>query len=154
MAQICSGGDTDPEFEDDGEQNCSAESDDGRSDDAGSDGDQSNGDGEELEDGADDGFTNSGWAEAMAKILAKKTPASKSSILVKNKQLDKVKEKEKQEQLERRRQVMESQILEILVHLVLNFSLSGLMSHLTLSLTWLQGVCQLCGRISISGFSC
>lgn len=146
MTKICSGDDTDPEFEDDGEQKCSAESDDGRSDDAGSDGDQSNGDGEELEDGAaddDDGFTNSGWAEAMAKILAKKTPASKSSILVKNKELDKVKEKEKQEQLERRRQVMGSQILEILVHPVLKCSLSGLTSHLTPSLRWLRGVCQL-----------
>lgn len=141
MAKICSADDTDPEFEDDGEQNCSAESDDGRSDDAGSDGDQSNGDGEELEDGADDdGFTNSGWAEAMAKILAKKTPASKSSILVKNKQLDKVKEKEKQEQLERRRQVMESQILEILVHPVLKCSLSGLMSPLTLSMRCLSAL--------------
>lgn len=42
----------------------------------------------------------------MAKILAKKTPASKSAILLKNKELDKVKEKEKQEQLERKKQVI------------------------------------------------
>lgn len=42
----------------------------------------------------------------MAKILGKKTPESRTSILVKNKELDKMKEKEKKEQLERKKQVM------------------------------------------------
>lgn len=62
----------------------------------------------------------------MAKILAKKTPASKSAILLKNKELDKVKEKEKQEQLERQKQVittvMESAPLETLEVLVIKLS--------------------------------
>lgn len=62
------------------------------------------GDGGQEETG-DDGRTNSGWAEAMAKILGKKTPESQTSILVKNKELDKRKAKERQEQLERRKQV-------------------------------------------------
>lgn len=48
---------------------------------------------------------NSGWAMAMAKILGKKTPVSTSSILVKNQELDKIKEKAKQELLERKKQV-------------------------------------------------
>ncbi|TNN02081.1 hypothetical protein fugu_009568 [Takifugu bimaculatus] len=117
--------DTDPEFEDDEDQKCPAESEDERSDDAGSDGDQSNDGGDQSDgdggdgdggdgDGGDDGFANAGWAEAMAKILAKKTPASKSSILVKNKELDKVKEKEKQEQLERKKQFDKKRSWEML----------------------------------------
>ncbi|XP_030013070.1 RRP15-like protein isoform X1 [Sphaeramia orbicularis] len=61
-------------------------------------------DGGEDEEG-DEGNTNAGWAEAMAKILGKETPESQTSILVKNKQLDKIKEKEKQEQLERKKQI-------------------------------------------------
>lgn len=48
---------------------------------------------------------NSGWAMAMAKILGKKTPVSTSSILVKNQELDKIKEKAKQELLEKKKQV-------------------------------------------------
>lgn len=48
---------------------------------------------------------NSGWAMAMAKILGKKTPVSTSNILVKNQELDKIKEKAKQELLERKKQV-------------------------------------------------
>ncbi|RXN00479.1 RRP15-like protein [Acipenser ruthenus] len=48
---------------------------------------------------------NAGWAEAMARILLKKTPESKTAILLKNKELEKVKAKEKQERLERRKQV-------------------------------------------------
>lgn len=115
--KICSAGDTDPEFEDDEDQNCPAESDGERSDGAGSDGDQSNDDGDQSNgDGDDDGFGNAGWAEAMAKILAKKTPASKSSILVKNKELDKVKEKEKQEQLERKKQVITPMMVNWRIH--------------------------------------
>nr|XP_051693894.1 RRP15-like protein [Oryctolagus cuniculus] len=49
--------------------------------------------------------TNMGWADAMAKILNKKTPKSKPTILVKNKELEKEKEKLKQERLERRKQL-------------------------------------------------
>lgn len=49
--------------------------------------------------------TNVGWADAMAKILNKKTPKSKPTILVKNKELEKEKEKLKQERLEKRKQV-------------------------------------------------
>lgn len=52
----------------------------------------------------------------MAKILAKKTPASKSSILVKNKELEKVKEKEKQEQLERKKQVTTPVMVNRCIH--------------------------------------
>uniref|UniRef100_A0A3B5AU39 RRP15-like protein n=1 Tax=Stegastes partitus TaxID=144197 RepID=A0A3B5AU39_9TELE len=59
---------------------------------------------EEEEAGGDDN-ANAGWAEVMAKILGKKTSEGQSSILVKNKDLDKMKAKEKQEQLERRKQV-------------------------------------------------
>nr|XP_006203716.1 RRP15-like protein [Vicugna pacos]XP_031545982.1 RRP15-like protein [Vicugna pacos] len=49
--------------------------------------------------------TNVGWADAMAKILNKKTPQSKPTILVKNKELEKEKEKLKQERLEKRKQL-------------------------------------------------
>ncbi|CAN9514152.1 unnamed protein product [Ophioblennius macclurei] len=69
-------------------------------------------DGHEAEDcraeggsSAEEDNANSGWAEAMAKILGKKTEENKSSILVKNKELDKIKEKERQEQQERKKQV-------------------------------------------------
>jgi hypothetical protein len=48
---------------------------------------------------------NTGWADAMAKILNKKTPKSKPTILIKNKELEKEKEKLKQERLEKRKQV-------------------------------------------------
>lgn len=109
----------DPEPEDE-EQICSADSDEERSD---HDADESGADGEEQEDD-DDGLANSGWAEAMAKILAKKTPASRSAILLKNKELDRVKEKEKQEQLERKKQVittaMNQLMLDILVKVVMH----------------------------------
>lgn len=46
-----------------------------------------------------------GWADAMAKILNRKTPGSKAPILLKNKELEKEKEKLKQERLERRKQL-------------------------------------------------
>uniref|UniRef100_A0A8C7BL34 RRP15-like protein n=1 Tax=Neovison vison TaxID=452646 RepID=A0A8C7BL34_NEOVI len=49
--------------------------------------------------------TNVGWADAMAKILNKKTPKSQSTILVKNRELEKEKEKLKQERLEKRKQL-------------------------------------------------
>lgn len=61
-------------------------------------------DGAEDEDGHD-ASGNAGWAMAMAKILGKKTPESTTSILVKNKELDKIKERAKEEQLERKKQV-------------------------------------------------
>ncbi|XP_075388651.1 RRP15-like protein [Tenrec ecaudatus] len=49
--------------------------------------------------------TNTGWADAMARILNRKTPTSKPTILVKNKELEKEKEKLKQERLEKRKQL-------------------------------------------------
>lgn len=49
--------------------------------------------------------TNMGWADAMAKILNRKTPKSKPTILIKNKELEKEKEKLKQERLEKRKQL-------------------------------------------------
>ncbi|KAL4657496.1 RRP15-like protein-like [Arapaima gigas] len=57
---------------------------------------------------------NAGWAEAMAKILQKKTSENKPSILQKNRELEKVKEKEKKEQLERRKQLDEKRAWEML----------------------------------------
>ncbi|KAE8288326.1 RRP15-like protein Ribosomal RNA-processing protein 15 [Larimichthys crocea] len=72
-------------------------------------------DGEEAEDEeGDEGNASAGWAEAMAKILGKKTPESKPGILVKNKELDKVKEKERQEQLERKKQVDKKRAWEMM----------------------------------------
>ncbi|XP_037674429.1 LOW QUALITY PROTEIN: RRP15-like protein [Choloepus didactylus] len=60
----------------------------------------------ENENAAESGVgTNTGWADAMAKILNKKTPKSKPTILVKNKELEKEKEKLKQERLEKRKQL-------------------------------------------------
>uniref|UniRef100_A0A2K5F390 RRP15-like protein n=1 Tax=Aotus nancymaae TaxID=37293 RepID=A0A2K5F390_AOTNA len=47
--------------------------------------------------------TNTGWADAMAKVFNKRTPESKPTILVKNK-LEKKKEKLKQEKLEKIKQ--------------------------------------------------
>ncbi|XP_055465251.1 RRP15-like protein [Psammomys obesus] len=61
---------------------------------------------EESEDAAEPSAgTNSGWADAMAKILNKKTPKSKPTILMKSKELEKEKEKLKQERLEKRKQL-------------------------------------------------
>ncbi|KAF7647926.1 hypothetical protein LDENG_00164460 [Lucifuga dentata] len=73
----------------------------------------------ENEDGGDggkgdDGNSSLGWAEAMAKILAKKVPDSKATILLQNKELDKLKQKEKQEQLERKKQVDRKRAWEML----------------------------------------
>lgn len=71
--------------------------------------------GDEGEDGEDgEANANAGWAEAMAKILGKKTPQNQSSILQKNKELDKVKKKEKEEQLERRKQFDKKRSWEML----------------------------------------
>uniref|UniRef100_A0A8C2R5X6 RRP15-like protein n=1 Tax=Capra hircus TaxID=9925 RepID=A0A8C2R5X6_CAPHI len=49
--------------------------------------------------------TNAGWADAMARVLNKKIPESKPTILVRNKELEKEKEKLKQERLEKRKQL-------------------------------------------------
>ncbi|XP_058503974.1 RRP15-like protein [Solea solea] len=72
--------------------------------------DEDGGEGGEEEEEEDDDVeddesnANAGWAESMAKILGKKTE-SKSTILIKNKEMDKVKERERQEQLERKKVV-------------------------------------------------
>jgi len=63
---------------------------------------------EEVADGGDDTNTMVGWAEAMAKILGKKTTESRSNILVKSKELDKMKAADREEQLKRKKQVMTS----------------------------------------------
>ncbi|XP_022055171.2 RRP15-like protein isoform X1 [Acanthochromis polyacanthus] len=86
--------DADPQSED--QSDSAGGSLDGRSD----DGDEK----EEEEETGGDANANAGWAEVMAKILGKKTSESQSSILVKNKDLDKQKAKERQEQLERTKQ--------------------------------------------------
>lgn len=60
----------------------------------------------ENETAADSGVgTDTGWANAMAKILNKKTPTSKPTILIKNKALEKEKERLKQERLQKRKQL-------------------------------------------------
>ncbi|XP_074844712.1 RRP15-like protein [Carettochelys insculpta] len=48
---------------------------------------------------------SAGWADAMARVLNKKIPKSKSTILVKSKELEKEREKIKQEKLEKKRQL-------------------------------------------------
>ncbi|XP_062255779.1 RRP15-like protein [Platichthys flesus] len=130
------GDDAEPQLEDNDDQSGSEGgneeegSDDGRNEEEGSDDGESNG--EEADDDADDdddndddgdkeeeagegeGNTNAGWAEAMAKILGKKTAPSKSIILVKNKELDKMKERERQEQQERKKQVDEKRSWEMM----------------------------------------
>ncbi|NP_080317.3 RRP15-like protein [Mus musculus] len=70
---------------------------------------------EDNEDAAESSAgTNSGWADAMAKILNKKTPKSKATILTKNKELEKEKEKLKQERLEKRKQLDKKREWEML----------------------------------------
>lgn len=48
---------------------------------------------------------SSGWADAMAKVLNKKIPQNKSTILAKNKTLEKERERKKQERLEKKMRV-------------------------------------------------
>ncbi|XP_055275861.1 RRP15-like protein [Moschus berezovskii] len=65
---------------------------------------------EPCEDGSDSAAeanvgTNAGWADAMARVLSKKIPESRPTILVRNKELEKEKEKLKQERLEKRKQL-------------------------------------------------
>ncbi|KAM6936532.1 RRP15-like protein [Lycodopsis pacificus] len=120
-----SGDDAQPQFED--QRDSEGGSNDEESDDGASDGGDGEGgsNGEEDEEGAGEGGSNeeeegdgsnanAGWAEAMAKILGKKTPESRTSILVKNKELDKMKERERQEQLERRKQVDKKRAWEMM----------------------------------------
>ncbi|KAJ7985669.1 hypothetical protein DPEC_G00354460 [Dallia pectoralis] len=57
---------------------------------------------------------NAGWAEVMAKILLKKTPESKPCILLKNKQVDKRKEKERKAYLERKKQADTRRVREMM----------------------------------------
>ncbi|XP_056142682.1 RRP15-like protein [Lampris incognitus] len=91
--------------------------DDGESDgeklDDGSDGAEAEDEGQDDEEG-DELNPNAGWAEAMAKVLGKKTPESQPTILLKNKQLDKIKQKEKQEQQERKNQVDKKRTWEMM----------------------------------------
>ncbi|XP_061595084.1 RRP15-like protein [Cololabis saira] len=88
-----------------------AGSDDAGSDDAGSDDAGSDGAGS---DGAVDGGAGGGWAEAMAKILGKKSASGGSNILQKNKDLDKVKAAEREEQLKRKTQVDKKRTWEMI----------------------------------------
>ncbi|XP_060937219.1 RRP15-like protein [Limanda limanda] len=129
------GDDAEPELEDNDEQSGSEEGNEDNDDQSGSEGgneeegsDDGGSTGEEGDDADDDGDdgdkeegkvegegnTNAGWAEAMAKILGKKTAPSKSIILVKNKELDKMKERERQEQQERKKQVDEKRSWEMM----------------------------------------
>ncbi|XP_072251096.1 RRP15-like protein [Leuresthes tenuis] len=69
---------------------------------------------EEVADGGDDTTTVVGWAEAMAKILGKKTTESRSNILVKSKELDKMKAADREEQLKRKKQMDKKRTWEIM----------------------------------------
>ncbi|RVE62220.1 hypothetical protein OJAV_G00154960 [Oryzias javanicus] len=67
------------------------------------------------EDGQEDGEdAGAGWAEAMAKILGKETTASNSTILLKNKELQKIKAAEREEQLIRRKQLDKKRTWEMM----------------------------------------
>ncbi|KAJ1157622.1 hypothetical protein NDU88_010327 [Pleurodeles waltl] len=56
----------------------------------------------------------SGWADAMAKILNKKTPTTQPIILLKNKKLQQEKEKDRLEKLEKRKQLEKKQEWEMM----------------------------------------
>ncbi|XP_051999401.1 RRP15-like protein [Xyrauchen texanus] len=107
--------------EDESEEDC-GDSDDGvgeheesgaGSDQEGSDED-SDGVKEEEQNGEAEENTNpnAGWAEAMAKILGKKIPESKPSILLKNKELDKIKDNKKKERLEEKKRTDKKRVWE------------------------------------------
>nr|XP_020483891.1 RRP15-like protein isoform X1 [Labrus bergylta] len=110
--------------EDEDEEGADEEDEDGEEDEDEEGADEEEDDGEEAdaEDGAEeekaedggDGNPNAGWADAMAKILGKKTPESESIILIKNKALEKMKERERQEQLERQKQVDKKRTWEMM----------------------------------------
>ncbi|XP_017331729.1 RRP15-like protein isoform X3 [Ictalurus punctatus] len=57
---------------------------------------------------------NAGWADAMAKILGKKTPEDKPCILLKNKQHDKLNAKEKKERQEKKKQADKKRAWEMM----------------------------------------
>ncbi|KAG7469946.1 hypothetical protein MATL_G00134240 [Megalops atlanticus] len=82
--------------------------------DGGSDGEQEKDGGTEGEKEEGEENPNAGWAEAMAKILQKKTPENKASILLKNKQLEKEKEKMKKEQQEKKKQMDKKRAWEMM----------------------------------------
>ncbi|XP_034385074.1 RRP15-like protein [Cyclopterus lumpus] len=118
-----SGDDAQPQCEDhDDQSNSEGGSDDERSDDGENDEGDSDGDGEGGSNGeeaeeaveGDGSNANAGWADAMAKILGKKTLESRTSILVKSKELDKMKEKDRKEQLERKKQVDKKRVWEMM----------------------------------------
>ncbi|XP_066539282.1 RRP15-like protein [Hoplias malabaricus] len=74
-------------------------------------------DGEEAEDEEEQNGEenpNAGWAEAMAKVLGKKTPEDKPCILLKNKQLEKLTEKEKKERLEKKKKADKKKAWEMM----------------------------------------
>uniref|UniRef100_A0A8C5DIY9 RRP15-like protein n=1 Tax=Gouania willdenowi TaxID=441366 RepID=A0A8C5DIY9_GOUWI len=110
MEIVCSlGEDAAPQIEDDGDGSNSEGGSISNQSEDGSDGEEVGG---EDEDGGECN-TNAGWAQAMAKILGKKTAENKScSILVKNKELEKTKARERQEQLEKKQQVNKRQLYE------------------------------------------
>ncbi|XP_063153071.1 RRP15-like protein [Candoia aspera] len=60
------------------------------------------------------GAGNTGWAEAMAKVLNKKVSDDKPTILLKNKEQDLEREKEKEERLEKRKQLNKKREWEML----------------------------------------
>uniref|UniRef100_UPI0037E7DA88 RRP15-like protein n=1 Tax=Semicossyphus pulcher TaxID=241346 RepID=UPI0037E7DA88 len=115
--------DSEPQCEDHSDLSESDGGEEERDEEGGSDGeeaeDEDGGEEEEEEEGAEDeeggeGNTNAGWAEAMAKILGRKTPESQSSILTKNRELEKMKERERQEQQERKKQVDKKRAWEMM----------------------------------------
>ncbi|KAK9412504.1 RRP15-like [Crotalus adamanteus] len=57
---------------------------------------------------------NAGWAEAMAKVLNKKVSSDKATILLKNKEQDVERRKEKQERLEQRKKLNKKREWEML----------------------------------------
>ncbi|KAJ8290918.1 hypothetical protein GJAV_G00019180 [Gymnothorax javanicus] len=82
--------------------------------DGGSERNEEAGDGEMEEEQEEGGNTNAGWAEAMAKILKKKTPENQAGILIKNKELEREKEKVKKEQQERKKQLDKKRAWEMM----------------------------------------
>ncbi|KAM9852597.1 RRP15-like protein [Aulostomus maculatus] len=62
----------------------------------------------------EEGDSNAGWAEAMAKILGRKTPLKGSGIMGKNKELHKQKEADRQEQLDRKKQSDKKRVWEMM----------------------------------------
>ncbi|KAI4896602.1 hypothetical protein NFI96_032169 [Prochilodus magdalenae] len=91
----------------DGEEICAEEEAGG-----GSDGEEA--EDEEEQNGDVEENPNAAWADAMAKILGKKTPDDKPCILLKNKQLDKLAEKERKERIEKKKQADKKRVWEMM----------------------------------------